>query len=83
MKHCVPFFRAETNNFPVYTGVANPNGGFNLIRISKVIEPESADTAKFGNFTKQLQQMITQEEMSSYLAALRQRYDVKIKQDNF
>lgn len=76
-------FRAETNYLPVYTGTANPNGGFNLIRISKVIEPESADTAKLGNFTKQLQQMITQEEMSSYLAALRQRYEVKIKQDNF
>ncbi|MDO8893426.1 SurA N-terminal domain-containing protein [Nitrosomonas sp.] len=76
-------FRAGANNLPVYTGAANPNGGFNLIRINKVIEPESSDTAKFGNFTKQLQQMITQEEMSSYLAALRQRYDVKIKQDNF
>ncbi len=76
-------FRAETNELPAYTGTANPNGGFNLIRINKVIEPESADTTKFGNFTKQLQQMITQEEMSSYLAALRQRYEVKIKQDNF
>ncbi len=76
-------FRAETNNLPVYTGTVNPNGGFNLIRISKVIEPESTDTAEPNNFTKQLQQMITQEEMSSYLAALRQRYDVKIKQDNF
>ena len=76
-------FRAETNDLPAYTGTANPNGGFNLIRINKVIEPESTDTTKFGNFTKQLQQMITQEEMSSYLAALRQRYEVKIKQDNF
>ncbi|WP_394809002.1 peptidyl-prolyl cis-trans isomerase, partial [Nitrosomonas sp.] len=76
-------FRSETNELPAYAGTANPNGGFNLIRINKVIEPESADTTKFGNFTKQLQQMITQEEMSSYLAALRQRYDVKIKQDNF
>ncbi len=76
-------FRAETNNLPVYTGTANPSGGFNLVRISKVIEPESTDTAKLDNFTKQLQQMITQEEMSSYLAALRQRYEVKIKQDNF
>lgn len=76
-------FKAETNDLPAYTGTANPNGGFNLIRINKVIEPESADATKFGNFTKQLQQMITQEEMSSYLAALRQRYDVKIKQDNF
>lgn len=76
-------FRAETNNLPVYTGTASPSGGFNLVRISKVIEPESTDTAKLDNFTKQLQQMITQEEMSSYLAALRQRYEVKIKQDNF
>lgn len=76
-------FRAEANNLPVYTGTVNAKGGFNLIRISKVIEPESADMEKLDNFTKQLQQMITQEEMSSYLAALRQRYDVKIKQDNF
>ena len=76
-------FRSETNELPAYAGTANPNGGFNLIRINKVIEPESADTTKFGNFTKQLQQMITQEEMFSYLAALRQRYEVKIKQDNF
>lgn len=76
-------FRAEANELPVYTGTVNPKGGFGLIRISKVIEPKSADTEKLDNFTKQLQQMITQEEMSSYLAALRQRYEVKIKQDNF
>ena len=76
-------FRAETNNLPVYTGAINSKGGFNLIRINKVVEPDSAEKTKLDNFTKQLQQMITQEEMSSYLATVRQRYDVKVKQDNF
>ncbi len=76
-------FRVEvTNKLPAYTGTVNPEGGFNLIRISKVIEPAVAEETKVNNFSKQLQQMITQEEMSSYLTALRQQYDVKIKQEN-
>ena len=76
-------FKAEADNLPIYIGTVNPKGGFNLIRINKVIEPESAEETKLNNFNKQLQQMITQEEMSSYLSVLRKQYEVKIKQDNF
>ncbi|ALQ51519.1 SurA N-terminal domain-containing protein [Nitrosomonas ureae] len=76
-------FRAEVDELPAYVGAVKPEGGFNLIRISKVVEPGSDETTTPENFAKQLQQMITQEEISSYLAAIRQRYDVKIKQNNF
>lgn len=76
-------FRAEADNLPIFLGMANPKGGFNLIRINKVIEPEAADDTKLTNFNKQLQQMITQEEMSSYLSALRKQHEVKVKQDSF
>ncbi|MDE2388860.1 MAG: SurA N-terminal domain-containing protein [Betaproteobacteria bacterium] len=79
----VVFNVVVTNSLPVYAGVANPKGGFTLIRINRVIEPEPAEKAKLDSFAKQLQQMITQEEMSAYLAAIRQRYDVKVKQDSF
>ncbi|MBX3617568.1 SurA N-terminal domain-containing protein [Nitrosomonas sp.] len=75
--------RTETKDFPVYTGATDPKGGFNLIRISKIVAPDSVEKDKFENFTKQLQQMIAQEEMASYLTAIRRRHDVKIKQDNF
>lgn len=77
--------RTETKDFPVYTGTIDPKGGYNLIRVSKIIAPDLAekDKEKSENFTKQLQQMIAQEEMASYLTAIRKRYDVKIKQDNF
>lgn len=76
-------FRANAAVLPVYAGAVNPKGGFNLIRVSKVVESGSTDQSKQDGFTKQLQQMIAQEEVSSYLTALRQRYDVKVKQDNF
>jgi peptidyl-prolyl cis-trans isomerase D len=76
-------FKVETSNLPAYTGAINPEDGFNLIRINKVIEPESIEKNKLDNFGKQLQQMITQEEMSSYLTMLRKRYEVRVKQDNF
>lgn len=76
-------FNTDLGALPVYAGVANSKGGFNLIRINRVVEPESADNAKLDGFSKQLQQMITQEEMSAYLTAIRQRYDVKVKQDSF
>lgn len=76
-------FSTDLGALPVYAGVANSKGGFNLIRINRVVEPESADNAKLDGFSKQLQQMITQEEMSAYLTAIRQRYDVKVKQDSF
>lgn len=76
-------FKAETSNLPAYIGSINPEGDFNLIRINKVIEPEPIEKIKLDNFGKQLQQMITQEEMSSYLTMLRKRYEVRVKQDNF
>lgn len=77
-------FKKELNDMPAYTGIESPQGGFTLIRINKVIEPDMAamleDESKFNSFSKQLQQMLTQEETASYLKGLRQRYDVSIKQ---
>lgn len=76
-------FKIQANDLPKFVGATNPTGGFTLTRINKVIEPESAEKLKLADFNKQLQQMITQEEMSSYLTVLRKQYDVKVKQDTF
>ena len=77
-------FKKELTEVPAYTGVENPQGGFALIRINRVIEPDMTamieDESKYRSFSQQLQQMLTQEETASYLAGLRQRYDVSISQ---
>lgn len=78
-------FKKELTEIPAFAGVGNPQGGFTLIRINHVIEPDMAalieDESKYRSFSKQLQQMLTQEETASYLAGLRQRYDVSIRQN--
>lgn len=76
-------FRAQVNNLPAYVGAVSPSGGFSLIRISKVTEPQFTEKMKLNDFNKQLQQMITQEEISSYFSVLRKQYEVKVKQDSF
>ncbi|SEN20414.1 SurA N-terminal domain-containing protein [Nitrosomonas marina] len=76
-------FKANIDNLPVYTGVENMQGGYSLIRISQVIEPETIDKEKRTDFGSQLQQMKTQEEMSAYLDGIRQRYDITIKRDSY
>ncbi|SET35388.1 peptidyl-prolyl cis-trans isomerase D [Nitrosomonas marina] len=76
-------FKADIDSLPVYTGVEDMQGGYSLIRISQVIEPETIDKERKADFGKQLQQMKTQEEMSAYLDGVRQRYDVTIKRDSY
>lgn len=76
-------FKAEVDTLPTYAGVKLADGSYSLIRISQVIEPEAANEENRTTFSKQLQQMITQEEMSSYLGGIRQRYDITIKHDSY
>lgn len=73
-------FKAGSNALPSYNGEANTQGGFTLIRISRIAEPASADGVTRKAFGRQLQQLLTQEELSAALAGIRQRSDVTIKQ---
>jgi peptidyl-prolyl cis-trans isomerase D len=75
-------FKTDATALPSYTGVENPEGGFTLVRVSRVIRPEMSDLATRRAFAKQLQQLLTQEELTSYLAGVRTRYDVSVKSVN-
>ena len=72
-------FKARSTRLPVYTGIINPKGGFSLIRISDVIESAPPDEKKIKVFSRQMQQIFAQEELSSYLTAIKQRSDVTVR----
>ncbi|CAE6514401.1 Peptidylprolyl isomerase [Nitrosomonas nitrosa] len=76
-------FRAEVGKLPAYTGVAGSDGSFNLIRINRTTEPDLSDQARYQAFSGQLKQMLVQEEITSYQTGLRQRYDVKIREESY
>ncbi|SEL21254.1 SurA N-terminal domain-containing protein [Nitrosovibrio tenuis] len=75
-------FMIGATRLPAFTGLPNPQGGFTLIRVSRVIEPTLPDAAGRKAFERQLHQVVTEEELSSYLAGVRKRYDVSVKSES-
>ncbi len=71
-------FKADAGKLPAYTGADDPRGGFALIRISRVVEPGKPAADKQKALTEGLQLAVAQEEMSAYVASLRQKVNVKI-----
>lgn len=72
-------FKAEVARLPSYAGVTNSKGGFTLIRVNRVIDPTPAEASERKTFARQLQQVLTQEDLSAYLAGVKKRYDVTVR----
>ena len=73
-------FKADGSKLPAYAGVEDGQGGFSLIRISRVIVPEKLEPEKQKGLSVALTQVSSQEQFTAYLASLKQKADVKIKQ---
>ncbi len=73
-------FRMETAKLPSYTGVELPGVGYALYKLTKVETGEKLDDKRKQAMIKQLGNMLAQEEVQFYLAALRTRYKVDINQ---
>ena len=71
-------FRMETAKLPAFAGVELPGSGFALFRLNKVEAGEALDEARKQALLGQLASLEMQEEVQSYLAALRSRYKVEI-----
>ncbi len=73
--------RAETKTLPAYVGVVNPNGGYLLVQIAKVIPPAISDEAKLKATSTRLTQSQAQQQLQSMVANMRTKVDVSIKKD--
>ena len=71
-------FRMETAKLPAFAGAELPGNGFALFRLNKVEAGEVLDEARKQAMLGQLANLEMQEEVQSYLAALRHRYKVEI-----
>lgn len=68
-------FSAEAGKLPAYAG-ASVGNDYALYKIVKVSSPEKIDEAQRRAFQAEYGRIMAQEDLSSYLAALRQRYKV-------
>ena len=74
-------FRADAAKLPAHAGVDSPRGGFTLIRITRVVDPEKIAPDRQKALSEGLRQMLGQEEMLAYIASLKQKADVKVSKE--
>lgn len=74
-------FRANTAKLPAYTGIDNPQGGYTLIRVSRVVEQEKVDADRRKQVAEALRQLRGQESMLAYVESLKQKEAVKISKE--
>ncbi len=73
--------KADTAKLPAYAGIENPQGGYTLVQISKVIPAPAGDEAKIKSYRQRIEQVIAQQEMQSVLSMLRKDADIKIRKE--
>jgi len=70
-------FKADVQKLPAYAGV-EIGGGYALFKIVKINSPEKIDEAKLKGLQGEYGSIVAQEDLSAYLAGLRQRYKINI-----
>lgn len=73
-------FKADASRLPAYAGVEDGQGGYTLLKVTKVVTPEKLEAEKQKGLSVALTQVSSQEQFTSYLASLKQKGDVKIQQ---
>ena len=73
-------FQVDAGKLPGYVSAANPRGGFTIYRVGRVIDPPSLDPARLKLAADRMGDQIGREFANAYVAALRGRADVKIRQ---
>ncbi len=74
-------FRADGAKLPAYVGYENPQGGFVLVKITRILDSDAFDAAKRKAAADELRQLVAQEELNAYVASLKLKADVKVQQD--
>jgi len=74
-------FRADAAKLPAYAGVDTPGGGYALMRITRVVEPEEIDPERRNQVAEALRQLRGQEAMLAYVESLKKKEAVKISKD--
>jgi len=74
-------FKTDAAKVPAYSGVEAPGGGYVLLRISRVVEPEKLDRAQQNSLSEALAQLQGEEHFTAYLESLKNKTKVRINKE--
>lgn len=70
--------KADVTKLPAYVGVDVPGVGYGVYRINKVSQPAQLDVARRNSERQQISAVIAQQEMFSYVEALKTKAKAKV-----
>ncbi len=76
-------FKADAAKLPGYVGVEAPAGGYMLLRVTRVVEPQKVDPAQQKQLSESLAQIVGEEQFSVYLASLKSKAKVSLNKQQF
>lgn len=74
-------FKTDVSKLPAYSGVEAPGGGYMLIRITKVVEPEKVDRAQQKSMSEGLAQLTGEEHFAAYVSSLKDKAKVSLNKE--
>ncbi len=74
-------FGADASQLPAYAGISVEDGRYVIYRISKVQDVASVSPDQLRTASRQLSQIVQQEQYAAFVASLRERADVRVRED--
>lgn len=76
-------FRTDVSALPAFSGLENPQGGYVLVRVTRVVDPANIPPQRAAEIADGLRQVLGQEAMTALMADLRRKAGVTINKDQF
>ena len=74
-------FKADAAKLPAYAGIENAQGGFVLLKITRVVETEGVDAIRRKAASEELRQLLGQEQFDAYVTGLKRGADIDVKKE--
>ena len=75
-------FGVSKDELPAHVGMTIDDGRYVIFRVTKVVDLEEVTDDDLSTAKRQLAQMLMQQQMSAYIARLRENANVRIKSDS-
>lgn len=74
-------FKVDAHKLPAFVGLENPQGGFQLLKVTQVTDIGEIDAMKRKGYSQALSELLASEYTAAYLASLKREADIKIKKE--
>lgn len=75
-------FKLKADKLPGYAGVENAQGGYTLLKLTRVIEPVKLDESRKQAYAQRFSNMLEQEYAAAYMASLKAKAEIEIKRES-